>query len=154
MVTSVCLLCLSANLLLIFTKCCNYFHQYYVMYTLQSPPKECIHFRMARNLEILEKLTSLGGSIFHFGHIKIKKIFLKILFNFATPQSPPIFPIRSQWAIFTFHLAPSVLSTRFDKSVYFLLGETVRSLCLCVIVVCVVSAFIFAHVLFQKHIIT
>ena len=52
--------------------------------------------RVAKNLEILEKLTSLGGSIFHLGHIKIKKYFLKILFIFATrPSRAPYFHVCS-----------------------------------------------------------
>ncbi len=43
-----------------------------------SPWPLTLFFRVAQNLEILEKLTSLGGSIFHLGHIKIKKYFMKI----------------------------------------------------------------------------
>ncbi len=40
---------------------------------------------MAQNLEILEKLTSLGGSTFLFGYMERKK-YQKFLFqNFATP---------------------------------------------------------------------
>ncbi len=39
---------------------------------------------MAQNLENLEKLGSLGGSISHLGHITRKIYFLKNLFIFAT----------------------------------------------------------------------
>ncbi len=61
--------------------------------------KSTLQSRVAQNLEILEAFTSLGGSIFHFGYMKRKKYFLKILFIFATHLAAPIFPIMNQWAI-------------------------------------------------------
>ena len=55
----------------------TYTHANFVLY--------CIPLSVAQNLEILEKLTSLGGSTFLFGYIERKK-YLKYFFqNFATP---------------------------------------------------------------------
>ncbi len=59
--------------------------------------------RVAQIWEILEMLTSLGGSIFHLEHMKIKKYFFENLIYFCYPPPPrrhPIFPITSQWALF------------------------------------------------------
>ena len=49
---------------------------------------------VAQNLEILEKLTSLGGSTFLFGYIERKKYLKKNFENFATPPgSAKIYPM-------------------------------------------------------------
>ncbi len=46
--------------------------------------------RVAQNLEILKKLPSLGGFIFHLGHIKIKKnIFGKFYLFLPKRESNP-----------------------------------------------------------------
>ncbi len=56
---------------------------------------------MAQNLEILEKLTSLGGSTFLFGHIEREKYFKKNFENFATPPgSAEIYPMPYGGKIF------------------------------------------------------
>ncbi len=81
---------------------------------LQSPPKESIHLRQS-------KLLKIEGGI-------EKKLGVRHTYHWVGPNwTKPLFELSGGFgAPPTFHLAPpSVLSTRFDKSVYFLLGGTV-----------------------------
>ncbi len=61
-------------------------------------PPPCI--RVAQNLEVLEKFTSLGGSIFHLGYIK-NESFIYFCYPPATPQISPYDSMHyhSAWGI-------------------------------------------------------
>ncbi len=103
---------------------------------VQSPPKESIHLRQSQVLKTEEgyrkcrgydtpsiELVQTGPSL----GLKFKKIKTG-LFNVFVGLQP--FLWVSKWGLAqigppTFHLAPSILSTQLDKSVYFLSVETV-----------------------------